>query len=165
MKLNELLLHDFLYTYNREDWYPPLTDALDGVTFSDAIWKPGEGNVNSIAEIVSHILYFQERLLRRLTDSMDQFQEASENDETFQKEQEWSEEKWDSLLKKVYKTNDGLHLLIENMTEERAGNKFKELTATEMISAVTRHNAHHIGQIVMLRKLQGSWPASRKFIF
>ncbi|MBT2681731.1 DinB family protein [Bacillus sp. ISL-35] len=165
MKLNELLLHDFLNTYNREDWYPPLLDALKGVTYSDAVWKPQEGNVNCIAEIVSHLLYFQERLLRRLTDSIGQFQEASENDETFRKAHKWSEEEWESLLKKVYKTNHDLHVLFEHMTDEGTQFKFKELTAAEMISGVTRHNAHHIGQIVMLRKLHGSWPATRKFIF
>ncbi|WP_079508786.1 DinB family protein [Mesobacillus jeotgali] len=165
MNLNQLVLHDFLNTHNREDWYPPLTDALDRVTYSEAVWKPSEGKVNCIVEIVSHLLYFQERLLRRLTNSIEQFQEASENDETFLKGNEWSQEDWDSLLKKVYKTNEELQLLIESMTEEGMQNTFKQITAAEMISGVTRHTAHHIGQIVMLRKMQGSWPLTRKFVF
>jgi uncharacterized damage-inducible protein DinB len=165
MSLKELLVHDFLYTFNQEDWYAPLTDALNGITFENAVWKPDEGKVNSIAEIVSHILYFEERLLSRLTESMGQFKQAAENDETFKLSLDWTEEAWNSLLKKVENTNLELAAIIENMTEEELLRKFKEMTAAEMISGVTRHNAHHIGQIVMLRKMQGSWPASRKFIF
>lgn len=165
MKLKELLVHDFLYTFNREDWYTPLSDALYGVTFTDAVWRPEGGKVNSIAEAVSHILYFQERLLRNLTESMDQFQEASENDETFRITHDWNEGAWNRLLSKVQDTNLELASLIDNLTEEDMQKKFKNRTAAEMISGVTRHNAHHIGQIVMLRKLQGSWPASRKFTF
>jgi uncharacterized damage-inducible protein DinB len=165
MSLKELLVHDFLYTFNQEDWYVPLTDALNGITFEDAVWKPVGGKVNSIAEIVSHIVYFEERLLSRLTDNMDQFQQAAENDETFRLSLDWTEELWSHLLQKAKETNLELVAIIENMTEDELLRKFKELTAAEMISGVTRHNAHHIGQIVMLRKMQGSWPAARKFIF
>lgn len=165
MTLNELLVHDFLHTFKKEDWYVPLTDSLNGVTLEEAVWKPEGNNVNSVAEIVSHVLYFQERLVRRLTESMDQFEQASENDETFRSSVDWNEEAWNSLLKKVNETNLELAAIIDNMKEGELQKKFGELTAAEMISGVTRHNAHHIGQIVMLRKLQGSWPASRKFIF
>lgn len=165
MSLKELVVHDFLHTLNQEDWYAPLIDALNGVTFENAVWKPDGGKVNSIAEIVSHILYFEERLLCRLTESMEQFQQAAENDETFQLSLDWTEEAWSSLLKKVKNTNLELAAIFENMTEEELLKKFKEMTVAEMVSGVTRHNAHHIGQIVMLRKMQGSWPASRKFIF
>lgn len=165
MSLKELLVHDFLYTFNQEDWYVPLTDALNGITFENAVWKPDGGKVNSIAEIVSHILYFEERLFSRLTDSIDEFQQVAENDETFRLSFDWTEELWDHLLLKVKETNSELVAIIKNMTEEELLRKYKELTSAEMISGVTRHNAHHIGQIVMLRKMQGSWPASRKFIF
>ncbi|MEH7885368.1 DinB family protein [Bacillus sp. JJ1609] len=165
MNLKELLFHDFLYTFNREDWYTPLSNALEGVTFTDAAWRPEGGKVNCIAETLGHILYFQERLLRVLTESLDQFQQASENDDTFRISPDWNEGEWNRLLSKVQDINLELASLIDNLTDEDMQKKYKNRTAAEMISGVTRHNAHHIGQIVMLRKLQGSWPASRKFTF
>lgn len=52
--------------FGTEDWYPPLKDALTGLTAEEANWKPEGVAVNSIWETASHILFYKERLLAQL---------------------------------------------------------------------------------------------------
>lgn len=52
--------------FGTEDWYPPLKDALTGITAEQANWKPEGVAVNSIWETASHILFYKERLLAQL---------------------------------------------------------------------------------------------------
>ncbi|MGE7057310.1 DinB family protein, partial [Paenibacillus glucanolyticus] len=47
---------------------------------------------------------------------------------------------------------------IEQMPEE-------EITESpQRIASLITHDAYHTGQIIFLRKLQGSWPAKRSFL-
>lgn len=55
----ELLLHGWDSCYEKEDWYPPLTDALNGLTAEQANWRPEGEHVNTIAENLNHLIFIK----------------------------------------------------------------------------------------------------------
>jgi len=63
----ELLLREWDFCYDEEDWFPPLSEALKGLTAAQADWRPEGGSVNSIWETVHHLIFYKERLLTRLS--------------------------------------------------------------------------------------------------
>jgi hypothetical protein len=58
---------------------------------------------------------------------------------------------------------DGVMSEIEAANEKLAEivGKDKQYPWWEIITNINAHNAHHGGQIVVMRKLQGSWDASK----
>lgn len=74
------------------------------------------------------------------------------------------EEAWNAEVKKMGTVLDEFRDLIANSDES----KFEEpVSATNpakwrtLIWNISLHNAHHGGQIVVLRKIQGSWDRSK----
>lgn len=54
--------------------------------------------------------------------------------------------------------------LLETADEEKFNESVSEKNKSlwsSVISHINLHNAHHAGQIVVLRKLQGSWDSSK----
>lgn len=64
MDVNTLLLQQWTTCLDKEDWFPPLEKVLEDITFEQAIWKPIDA-MNSIWELVSHLLFYEKRLLMR----------------------------------------------------------------------------------------------------
>lgn len=154
----DLLLFEWRNCYDKEDWYPPLSEALKGVTLDQANWRPEGAAANSISGIVNHLLYYKERLLKRMQ-SGDPSETADDNDATFVGTSN-DKAAWQATLARL----DAVHHEIGDMLE---GYEDKDLDRTIPIdkklglalASIIMHDAYHTGQIVQIRKLQGSWPA------
>lgn len=59
MDVRTLLLQQWASCLDEEDWFPPLEKVLENITLEQAIWKPVEGKMNSIWELVSHLLFMR----------------------------------------------------------------------------------------------------------
>jgi len=155
MRLRDVLLQNWDYVMDQEDWYPPALDALKNVTMEQALWKPEGSPVNSIWENVLHLLYYKQRLLARLEGTTLRH-EAADNDETFIVHDR-SEEAWRLAQEQLKDVHAALRRKIEQLPEEEL-----QESPQRFFSLIT-HDAYHIGQMIMLRKMQGSWPAKRHF--
>jgi uncharacterized damage-inducible protein DinB len=154
MSIRNLLLQNWDFCMEEEGWYPPLQPALKDVSLEQALWKPAEGAANSIWENVQHLLYYKERLLARLRGTSDSFNLS--NDETFRFPVA-SSEGWEYAKNKLFDAHAALRSELDRLPEDEL-----EADPQHMMSLIT-HDAYHTGQIVFLRKLQGSWPATRSF--
>lgn len=154
MNMREVLLKNWDYCMEQEDWYPPMLHALKDVTVEQALWKPQGQAVNSIWENVQHLLFYKERLLERLDGKQGKTVES--NDDTFRMDDS-SEKGWKSSKERLNEVHAALRVKLEQMTDEQL-----EDSPQRILSLIT-HDAYHIGQIIMLRKLQGSWPSTRSF--
>lgn len=154
-EFREVLLQNWDYCMEKEDWYPPMSDALKDLTAEQAVWKPSEGPANSIWENVQHLLFYKKRLLARIRETAE-VQEGVTNDDTF-RVPDAGEEAWRTTVEEYAKVHAELRRELEHMPKQ-------ELTEDpqRVVSLIT-HDAYHIGQIILLRKLQGSWPATRSF--
>ena len=154
MSKREILIEQFDACWNDDSWFVSLKTVLDGVTAEQAAWKP-EGTDNSIWETLNHIIYWTERWLKRYRRELN-YPEDIDNDTTFHSdESDWEKtlEKLDSVMLEWRKEFSAMsdEELAEHVNAEYKEPFWKPLAHQNV------HNAYHIGQILLLRKLQKSW--------
>lgn len=154
MNVIDLLLYELEHTYSQDDWYSPLKLVISDLTYEQALWKPENSSINSIWEITAHLLYYKERLLLRLRGENAEY--TSNNQETFIIQGN-TQEDWDSLVKSMEQANQGINDHIQKMSIIDLENDTSKHPIWKHINGVIRHDAHHIGQIIINRKLQGIW--------
>lgn len=160
MSVHDLLLKQLDYSSKTEDWYPPLKAALEGLSEEQANFRPTGEAANTIWEIASHILFYKERLLVWLKGEWF-ISDIKSNDDTFTAFVR--EETWQSFIKRVEQNSEELERIVNSLSEEDLKKEHKGKNYAQMISSINLHDAYHTGQIIQIRKLQGSWPDKRSF--
>jgi uncharacterized damage-inducible protein DinB len=159
MDAMDLLRRNLEITYDKEDWFIPLRTALEGVTAEQANWRPDGEGANTIAEITAHLLFYKERLLQRLREEPAELT-AESNDETFVPEAT-TEESWQAMVARMGQINDVLTEAVADLPPEAFERMLTKKELGWQLNSILLHDAHHGGQIVYIRKLQGSWPTKR----
>ena len=162
MTTKEFLLDQFTSGYDKNGWFVALKNALNNLSAQDAVWKP-DGADNSIWGILAHLNFYNERYLKRFKNEPIQKLNL-ENSETFAGAENASDEAWQAEIEKFDRIMNGWKIAIEAASEERFSENVSNENQTpwaEIVGLINTHNAHHGGQIVILRKLQGSWDASK----
>lgn len=159
MSTKAVLLEQFESYYDINGWFVCLKNAIEGVTQAQSVWKI-DGLDHSIRESVIHITYWNERWLKRyraetLEANKDEISETFLND----REPDWEAEKAE-----LFRVMDGWKEVLQNITEEKLN---EQVSATYEepwyvpLALQNTHNAYHISQIVVARKLQKAWDNSK----
>jgi len=148
--LKSVLLQQLKDTHTNSNWFVCADVALAGVTPEQANWTDGKGN-HSVGQLAYHIWFWNDRNLRRLKGE-DAGKFSGNNDETFDK---FDAKSWSETVQKL----DAVLTELEKMVENADETKLKAIAPT--IANINTHNAYHIGEIVMVRKEQGSWDPSK----
>jgi len=162
MTTKEILLEQFTACYDENGWFVALKNAVNNLTAEQAIWKT-ENLDNSIWEILSHLNFYNEAYLTRFK-GMTVDYSGTENSETFAGAETVSEEAWQAEIGKFDSIMTEWRSLLEAVAESKFDESVSETNESawsSLIAHVNAHNAHHGGQIVVLRKLQGSWDAKQ----
>jgi uncharacterized damage-inducible protein DinB len=148
--LKGVLLEQLRTTHNKEDWFVPANIAVEGMTAEQAKWSPGNGN-HSVGQLTYHLVFWNTQELARFKgEQPPKF--SGNNDETFNN---FDSKQWSALVKQL----DDVLTEWEKAVEAADDKKIEEFASE--IAHVGAHNAYHIGQIVYVRKLQGSWDPSK----
>ena len=144
--LKSVLLNQVKTTHDKEDWFVPVNIALKGITAEQAVWKDGSEN-HSIGQLANHLLFWNERQLKVFKgEKLAPFN--GNNDETFNA---FTKEQWLETVKKL----DNVLMEIEKIIQNADEASLKSWAET--IGNISTHNAYHTGQIIFVRKLEGSW--------
>lgn len=149
--LKSVLSEQLKTTHDKESWFVPVKKALEGLTIEQAAWKDGEGN-HSIGQLANHILFWNERELQKFKGEK-QASYSGNNEETFNS---FDKAKWVQTVKRLDEVLSELEKIVDNADEAA----LKSLAET--IANISTHNAYHTGQIVFIRKLQGSWNVKKE---
>lgn len=144
-----VLLEQLKSTHNVKNWFVPVNVAVEGLSAEKAAWKDG-GN-HSVGQLAYHILFWNERVLQDLKGEK-KASFSGNNDETFDK---FNQGQWDDVVKRLDQVLTGIENWVENATEEQLNKN------ASTIANVSAHNSYHTGQIVSVRKAQGSWDAEK----
>ncbi len=144
--LRSTLLHELQTTHNKADWFAPLGAALDGLTAEQARWQPPAGN-HSAGQLTYHLLFWNRRTLQDLK-GQSQGKYNGTNDETFTK---FDDKQWNDVVKQLDQVMTDYEKFIESIDDQKLS------SVAPMVSNICTHNAYHTGQIIYVRKLQGSW--------
>lgn len=158
-----LLLHELNITYAKEDWFPALKVALEGVTAEEASWRATGVASNTIWETVNHLIYYKSRLLEQLQGGTPNYS-VSDNTATFYtKDPVISDEAWEDSKSRLEAIHQGFIEVLQTKSDEDFDKPIIKNPLGITLTSIILHDAYHTGQIVLLRKLQGSWPATRSF--
>ena len=144
--LREVLLSELRSTHTNAEWFVPANVAVKGLTAEQASWTDGKGN-HSVGQLAYHIVFWNQQNLARLKgENPEKF--SGNNDETFDK---FDSKTWNETVKRLDEVMSELEKWVETADEE----KLKQ--AGQTLAHISTHNAYHIGQIIYVRKEQGSW--------
>jgi uncharacterized damage-inducible protein DinB len=150
LTLRSILLEQLRTTHNEKDWFVTIDGAVEGLTAEQAGWKDGSGN-HSVGQLTNHLLFWNRRELAKFKGEPEE-KYSGNNDETFNN---FDAKKWSDTVKQLDDVMNQLEKLVETADEKKL-----ESWASE-IAHIGTHNAYHVGQMVFVRKLQGSWNPER----
>jgi len=144
--LKGVLLEQLQSTHDKEQWFAPAKIAVEGITAEQAAWKDGKTN-HSIGQLAAHLVFWDRQALAKFKGEKPAAFSGN-NNETFDSfdPAKWAQIKTD--LDQVMKD-------WEDAVQKADDAKLAESAST--IAHIGAHNAYHIGQMVYIRKLQGSW--------
>ncbi len=144
--VKSLLVQQLKYSHNEENWFVPTKIAINGLSAQQSNWKDSTEN-HSIAELVSHLTFWNEMQLRAFKgEDFSNFE--MDNDTTFKI---YTEKEWKNLVIKL----DSVQTELERWTEKANENDLSEW-ASDLLT-MSSHNAYHTGQMVYIRKHKGWW--------
>lgn len=151
--LRSLLLAELHSTHDKAEWFTPVNTAVADLTAEQAKWIPQnahgkqDANTNhSVGMLAYHLVFWNENALARLQGEKPKG--PNSNDATFN---DFDAARWADIVQRLDRVMKALETEVEKMPEE----KLAEVANT--ISHISTHNACHTGQILYVRKLQGSW--------
>ena len=144
--LKSVLLEQLRTTHNQKDWFVPVKVAVEGLTPAQANWHDKSGN-HSIGQLANHLLFWNSQQLAKFRgEKPADF--SGNNEETFTS---FDAKSWTGTVQKL----DAVLTAWEKAVEAADEAKLKDWYST--IAHIGTHNAYHTGQILYIRKMQGSW--------
>ena len=152
--LRSTLLAELHQAHDTAEWFVPLNTAIAGLTPDQARWTPlnaagkSDPNANHSAGMLAyHLWFWNARALAKFKGEKVPAA-PSNNDETFN---DFDAATWT-------KTVHDLDLVMTSLEDLVAHASDADLAKwAPTIAHIGTHNAYHIGQILYVRKLQGSW--------
>lgn len=144
--LKSILLEQLRSTHNKAEWFVPANTAVEGLTAEQASWTDGKGN-HSVGQLANHLVFWNRRELAKFKGQPEE-KFSGNNDETFNS---FDAKKWNETVKQL----DEVLTELEKTVESADDAKLKEWSSD--LAHIGTHNAYRIGQIVFVRKEQGSW--------
>jgi hypothetical protein len=152
----DLLLNVLDSTFDKESWYAPFKDAIEGLTAEQANWKPSGKATKTIWENVNHLIYYKERLAVNLEGR--EWTHNLDGDETFYLTNQPNDDKeWKKVVERAENAQRNLRQVLSTISDE----KLDQNSLEGKLLDIMLHDAYHTGQIIQLRKIQGSWPSNR----
>ena len=162
MNTKNLLLKQFDKCFDKNGWFVAVRNVLDGVTVEQAAWKPDGSDANCIWELLSHLTYYNHAYLQRFKGIAYEY-DVENNDQTFSTG-EYQEADWQADVSRFHDVMTEWRGLIEAADESKFSESVPANTSriwANVIADINAHNAYHAGQMLLLRKLQGSWNAEK----
>jgi uncharacterized damage-inducible protein DinB len=148
--LRSILLDQLHSTHDKSDWFVCGNVAVANLTPKQANWTDGKGN-HSVGQLAYHLVFWNQRALQQFRGEKPP-KLTGTNDDTFTA---FNSKQW----------NDTVHQLDQVMTDiETAVQNASDAQLAEWaptLANIATHNAYHTGEIVMVRKEQGVWDASK----
>jgi uncharacterized damage-inducible protein DinB len=144
--LRSILLEQLRTTHNEKDWFVDANTAVAGLTPEQASWKDGSAN-HSVGQLAHHLVFWNQQQLAKFKGETPAKFDGN-NDETFNN---FDSKQWAATVKQL----DQVMVELEKIVETADEKKLESWAST--IAHIGTHNAYHIGQMVFVRKLQGSW--------
>src|SRR5262245_13822532 len=145
--LKSVLLSQLKTPHNQKAWFVPASKSVAGLSAEQAAWNDGKGN-RSIAQLVQHLVFWNQSQLASWKGQKGPAY-SGKNDETFGNNLDKAA--WENAVRQLDAVLSEMEKWIEAADETNLRKQ------ADNIAHVSTHNAYHTGQILYIRKQQGSW--------
>lgn len=136
---------EMAFQENKGLWADSLLDAIKSLNSEQANWKPAGGEIHSILEIVNHIISGKRFILSALEGKKPVYEEETKEGVS-----------WEDAVKALKDVHEKvISLLKEKDINLDAKIPEEDSTWGEMLFGVLAHDCYHLGQIIILKGLQG----------
>lgn len=153
-----LLLEQMDYTFGQGGWFRALDQAIAGLTPEQAAWSPGH-DVNSIWQTVNHLTFWKRLCAERLKGAP-LSAERIVNTMTFGPAQAPGDDQaWQAAVDGLRQAHQGFRDAVAQLADRQLDEPLpgEATLLKELLQGLNVHDGYHLGQIVLLRKLQGLW--------
>jgi uncharacterized damage-inducible protein DinB len=147
--LRSILLEQFQNTWNKQDWFVPVSIAVEGITAKQAMWKPNDSS-HSVGELAYHIWFWNKEQLDKFNDR--KTASVNDNKETFTA---FTEASWAATIQQLNQVMSDWETAIKTADDAKLKKWYSAL------DHINTHTAYHTGQILYIRKLAGNWDANK----
>ena len=135
------------------------TAALGGLSAADAASRPAN-LPHSIAEIVAHMAFWQEWFLDRCDGRGVPSPSSAALGWPNVDDEDWDtvRERFEAGFRRALTIADDGGRLAQPITPPIEMDFLASYTTGDALTHLALHNAHHVGQVITLRQLLGSWP-------
>ena len=144
--LRGVLLEQLRTTHNVKDWFVPANVAVEGLTAEQASWRDGKGN-HSVGQLAYHLIFWNKQSLARFKgETPEKF--SGNNDETFDS---FDSKRWEETVRQLDEILTEWEKAVESADDQKLA------ASASLIAHVGAHNAYHVGEMIVVRREQGSW--------
>lgn len=158
MTVKDLVLDHLTHTFEKEAWQPPLAMAIEGLTATQAAWKPAPER-HAIWQIVRHVIHWKQSVLDALDGNIP---DADELERTDWQQVSGDEAAWQADVGTLHAISQELKKRIQRADDSDLSQPigtYKGVRAQPMAIRLERmatHDTYHAGQIRYIRALQGA---------
>lgn len=131
----------------------PFARALDGLDGEEAVRRP-DGSPHSVAEVVAHMVFWQARHLRIIDGERPQRVEHASDG--------WpgvTADEWPDLVSRYLNGLERYRRLgSDGASLARPLVDGHDRTVGQSVLSYYMHDVHHLGQVILLRRMIGAWP-------
>lgn len=146
-------IEQFEAIYDGEPWFgDSFITKLAGIDARQVFTRPQEG-VHSIAELISHVIFWRTPLIKRLQNDLD-YRATMDDESNWYPIEKLKSKGWKALLAEFDQSQKDLIRLLKkapaNFLEEpyRNGEKLDVL-----VNGVLQHDIYHLGQLGLVSKM------------
>ena len=121
---------------------------------------PDGKSSHTIGELVNHLLYYKKRFIFRL-EQKEWTSKIGSNDDTFQTTQYSTPEAWNHALAELGSVHQNIRAKLVGLEDRDLDSPLPKDPIGGQVLSLLMHDAYHTGQIILIRKLYGSWPGVR----
>lgn len=139
--------------YDGQPWYgDSICRLLEEVTAAKAYWQPTPG-AHSIAQLVSHMIYWRNALIKRLEGDLD-YKPSMKSVENWKPNEELKRVGWKTLRKSLDESQNKLISLLIKQKDTLLKKKYSEKASfQDLINGLLQHDLYHTGQIAYLKSI------------
>jgi uncharacterized damage-inducible protein DinB len=154
-KIQELVAQ-FKRVYSESPWYgDSILGIINQISDEAAFWQPNK-NAHSIAQIVWHMIYWREAIIKRLEGDV-VYRPSMKSEENWSNDAKLKTIKWKSIKELLAESQEKLITLLNKQDDSLLDKAYTEkATYGELITGIFQHDLYHLGQIAYLKSIHSS---------
>jgi uncharacterized damage-inducible protein DinB len=147
------IVSQFVTTYKGKPWYgSSITKILSDVTEKVALWKPTE-NAHSIAQLVWHMTYWRQALIKKLEGDLD-YKASMESEDNWISPEKIRSVGWKNILEQLQESQEKIVKLLKKQDDSLLEKPYyKAVIYHEIITGILQHDIYHLGQIAYVKSI------------